>query len=705
MKRSIVATVLILLAGNAAAQGVKARAFIGYEASSIDDVTTTGFRQNYDVAVGRDLTSTMSVRLQLRADDFRGSSALPTGTMKSGLFQLQPTAQFGLNTATFQMGVVTDYLNSRSRSGGVEFDRGMQRSSTNFMWTPVRNLTLALHGQRMVSFDSVTDNDVNDQWAAGTVEWAWRRMQLSLAERYNGSSDGLLERQVFAHQGSLDYNQTLFGDKLSFSTSGTASINDVNEKVIDGAQEVAVPIGIVRAYFGVDETPSDNRDHPLSPYPGLADGLLDVSTGISLGPSGTSFQNLAADLGRLVAVEEFRIHVRDAAGNPLRTGGGPVTWDVWTSTDGVIWVAAPGATTTFNRTLSRYEVRFSQVTARWFKVVNFGVNTEVTQVTELQIFDLQVFDTRPARSGTDSILMGLGSVQFRPVRRLILSYTASYAGFEQDYDSGSSESTVTDQSGAVEYQISRSLSARGGFAQNRTASTIRAFTADSSNVFDASLRYSPTSRLRFLLEGTRQGQIVNGDPIDTDGLRVLADTLVFPTLSLTVGAGRQVQISPGGERAARLYADAQVMARLTRALRLTMTGSLQSVDSDGSDYASLLGSQRDHRVTGELSWRPGEPLMLNARVGWVSGSASSGLTNRLRAEWYPFAGGSLLLGGSWDQDIDPMSDRRVTRLVINPRWLINRWASLQLDYSSIATEIYNTSSDQKSLLLTLLVTP
>ena len=45
----------------------------------------------------------------------------------------------------------------------------------------------------------------------------------------------------------------------------------------------------------------------------------------------------------------------------------------------------------------------------------------------------QVFEARAARSGTDTSVFGVTSVQYRPVRRLLISANTAYSGFEQSY--------------------------------------------------------------------------------------------------------------------------------------------------------------------------------------------------------------------------------------------------------------------------------
>ena len=59
--------------------------------------------------------------------------------------------------------------------------------------------------------------------------------------------------------------------------------------------------------------------------------------------------------------------------------------------------------------------------------------------------------------------------------------------------------------------------------------------------------------------------------------------------------------------------------------------------------------------------------------GWLSGGAISGFTHRYHADWYPFGDGTVSIGGSLDEDIDPVQNRRARRVIFNPRWMMNRY--------------------------------
>lgn len=705
MKKLALAVIVLACAASATAQDISGRALLTFERNDFDVQSTSGFRQSYDLGFQGALTTTSLVRLLFHGDDFRGETAVDDspGSRESGIRVLQPTIELLLNSDSFRMQLRSDYYDTRTKSEGLEADSTLERSLAMMAWQPAASTQFTINAQRNATNDQRNGVEVVDELATASVSWGAKGLQFNGTERYSRSTDGGYERQVLGHQASLDYGTTQFGGKLTVAANAIATMNNADEKALDGAsQAVPIPVAISRGLFAVDDTPADNRDHPFAPYPGLIDGNLETSTGLSLGPDSVSFQNLAIDIGRLERLDEIRIVVRDRSGNPLRNGGGPVTWDAWVSDDGSTWTPLADANTTFNRSLSRYEVTFTQTFSRWFKVVNFGLNAEETLVTEVQgVYHATL--TARERSGTDTYYGGGATVVLKPMRRLSIIYNGAYNTNTREYtDLNDSESKYLEHIGSVEFEVLRSLAVRGEYS-TREATTNLTDREDSSRGTTGYLIFKPTRQLRVTGEIGHHLQRFDGSEFVLDTRAVHADLQVLRSLSILVNGGTQTQtLNEIGGRSVRRFADLSAQARLTRTLRLLVLASMQRVTADSSNPATaLLGATRDNRGSAEFIWRAGRPLTIGARVGYVSGAGLSGFTHRLRAEWYPFEDGALVLGGSFDQDIDPLLDRRATRTVFNPRWLINRWATFDLNYTSVSLETDASTRSQRTLFATL----
>lgn len=703
----VIAVVLVLLAPSLRADDLSGRVLLSFQHYDFDELMTSGLRQTYDLQWQRAFTTTTLFRLSLRADDFRGSTETPLFAERNRTTQVQPVGEIIINTDALHLQARSEILQTDATRGGLESTTSLRRSWGSLEWRPADLPTFDLRGQRNESRQTGESVAVTDDFAAAGVRYQWRGLQARAEQRYLGSYDPGLgyDRKTTGQLGELNYALTTLGGRFTVGTSGSAQRTQIVERSLDGqGTSVPVPLVLSRAYWGVDDTPNDSRDHPLASYPTLTDGNVDTSAGIALGPDAVSFQNLAFDLGRDDLADEIRVVVRDAAGNPIRNGGGPVTWDLYSSEDGQLWTARTSQTT-WNAARSYYAITFDVTTARWFKVVNFGVNVEATFVTELQAYVHREIGAGESRTGTQNQYSLSTILAARLTKRIRLTYTGAYSSFEESLETAAPRSTSNrEHIGEIEYQALRSLAIRGRVV-SRNSSTFEAID-DSANSVTAYADWIPTRDLRVSLELSRESQTIGATEFELDTRALHASATVIPSVLVSLDAGVQTQtISATGESSTRRFASLNGSLQLLRSLRLAILASTQQTDSVLTDPAvPLLGPQRDDRYSGELTWRPGRPLTLRSRIGWYSGAAISGFTQQYRAEWYPFEDGTLSIGGTYDQDIDPLLGRRASRLILNPRWTMNRYATFDIQYTAVSNAYGLISSRQRTLFATLTLT-
>ena len=704
MKRALLIAVLLLAAYDAAAQDVSARALLGYERYDLGTQTTAGLRQTYDFRLSKALTMTSIVRLFFRGDDFQ-TNGETLGTRQNHTRQLQPGGELLINTLNFHGNARSEYFDTTTRSGTSDSTRRLSRTSGQLIWDPSSLPVFMVRGQRNNTTDSASDFRLNDESAYGSMQYDWHAFHVGGGERYTRTTDPQLgfDRRTSTHEANVGYNQTAFQGKLSLIADASAQRTKIDEQLIGtGNASVATPVTVSRALYGVDDTPTDDRDHPLTPYPLLIDGNFDVPAGVSVSPDSVSFQNIALDLGRVDRADEIRILVRDGAGNPLRNGGGPVQWDFYTSEDGVLWTLQ-SSQTTFNAPLSLYSVTFTQTTGRWFKVVNFGVNVDQTLITELQAFYHTAI--RAPRSGYQNFYNGMATITVQPVQRFLVSYTGAYTSSRQELTSlPLDRSDNVEHIGNVQYDVRKWLTLRSQYYKR----IVRAFntTDGDADGLSAYVDIKPTRQLQVTLENSRQSQTIANQVASIDTRAVHTTAFIVKAFSLNLDVGTQNETVIGTDATAhRRYLTLVGNAQLYPTLRVLLTGTLQRNTADSASEATqLLGPTRDNRVYADFIWRPGPQLTLSSRFGWLSSDALSGFTQRYHGEWHPFGQGALVLAGSFDDDVDPIMDRRARRMILNPRWLMNRWTILDLNYTSVSTTFPNGSLRQRTFFATLTLT-
>jgi hypothetical protein len=703
---TIAALLLLALAASAAAQqDLNARALLSYQSYRIGRASTTGLRQTYDLRLERAFTMTSLVRLFVREDDFRGTAQFATAPQDTRTRQFQPAGELIVNTTNLHAQLRGEVFDTRSRVEKQDSSRRIDRSFGQMVWEPDRLPTLTLMGQRNKTVDSASSLQLTDDNALASLQYGWRDVHATAGERYLRSADPLagFDRRMTTHEGNLTYASTSFGGKLVLTAEGNAQLSQIRERSL-GGKTTFIPTqqSIARALYGIDDTPSDDRDHPLGSAPALTDGNLATGSGINLGPDGLSFHNIAVDLGRIDRVDEIRVVVRDAAGNPPRNGGGPVTWDAYTSQDGDVWTPIAGAQTAFSAALSLYSVAFTLTNARWFKVVSFGVNGEQTIVTEVQAYYHAEIGAGSERASTQNFYVGTANIVLQPVRRLHLSYTGTYSGIEQRLaDQPRARSKDLEQLGEAQFDIRSWLSVRSQFLQRDARSFTG--TTDSASGVTAYLDINPSRQWRNSIEVSRQKQVLGASQFTIDTNAIHSSAFVYKSLFLGFDAGTQTQsLSSDGSTAKRTFLNLTGNIQIFPTLRVLLSGTVQRNDTISSDPATeLLGPTRDNRLSSEFIWRPGRPLTLSVRLGHVSGQSLSGFTQRYHVEWYPFGDGTVSLGGSYDQDIDPVVDRRATRMIVNPRWVMNRFVIFDVNYTSVSSTFSTFENRQHSLFATV----
>jgi hypothetical protein len=702
MRRMAIVVALVFAAPFAAGNDFSTRARIGYEFFDVNGSSRDGLRQTYDLRLDRALTGTSSFRIFFRGDDFRGSATTRSISETMEFRQIQPGAELMINTPRLLAQARGEYVHSQSQSGRLESGRSIERAIGSLTWTPDSLPIVRVLGQRNRTKDDAAELALTDDTALVSLLHEWRGIHATAGEHYARSADPRIgyDRTSLLHNLGLGYNNTFLAGRLIVSTDASTQRMRLEETGVGGRpSSVPTPVPIARTLVAIDETPLDSSDITPVLNPALNDGDINSSAGVSLGPDAASFQNLILDISRVDRVDEVRVIVRDDAGNLLRNGGGAISWDAYTSADGRLWTPLLSSTA-FDSALSLYSITFAQTPARWVKVVNFGVHVEPVFVTEMAAYFHTTIEAGETRKGSQASWTGTAAVTYQPVKRLTLFYTGLMSSVRQELAGPLLSTTDVEHFGTAQYDW-RLVSLRGQYKKRDITNRSRG--DDAASGLTAFLDFNPTKQLRISLEAGSEDQVLDGTSFTLDTRLINVSAFVIRSVQVTMQAGTQTQeMAIDGTVAHRRFASLSSNVQLSPSVRMLVQGTLQRTQSDSDDPAVLLlGPQRDDRVSADVIWRPGRKLSLSTRVGWFSGQAFSGTTYRYHAEWYPFGEGTVSLAASHDEDIDPILNRRATRTVFNPRWAMNRYAAVDINYTAVTSELETMSNRQRSLLATL----
>jgi hypothetical protein len=671
----------LLIPSRATPEELSGRAIVSYQLFGNGGLDAQTFLQLYDARFQHEVSDTLRFHLFFRAQGNNARYDFPLFSQKTNFWKLQPHGEIDYVLPRLQIIGTYDLYDTTSNLDGVQWQQLYQRITENLSWSPEGAPTLTVQAQQLENREPSVGIDQTENSLYQALNYSWNGLTLGEAAYL---SDFQLNQPDFSRknanlQGLFNYQNASPDGRYSVQVNGVVGWSRIEETAGPQGAEAPTPATISKAFSSHDETPADSRDVAPTSSPALIDGVFNASAGIALGPSGSSFQNIALDMGRFVALDTIRIFVRDEGGNAIQFAG-LVRWDVYTSGEGLDWVPAPGETPAvhFIASLSAYEVTFRKTTSRFFKVVNFGTNTIPTFVTEVQAFFHVSLGADVARLTNLRFVSANALLSGTPTRWLNLSYY----GIFNDYKvaaGGAPEYATVDNDQYVSAVLGPSSPLNLTLRYERR----RAQSAGFNQEFDAAwaiAQYTYNPNLITSVEASHTKDS-NFRQVATDSLRFHGYARFFPSLDLTVDLGTSrsdYRLEGTGTKVN--FLNAYSSARLTEQIQLTLAANLETVRNEGALIPARTVEYGNYY--GEIYYRPGPQLYVAARFGYVVGRFVSTSTRRFRVEWYPFAGGTIGIGTLYDDDVDTDGGfRRFRRLQILPQWAINPNVTLNLNYN------------------------
>lgn len=677
------------LAGEARAGDFSGRADLTYAQDDAAVASSDYLRQVYFLDYRRQFSPVISYRLSLRYQDDRGTTVGPDTRTRLRTRVLAPTGSLDYRQESF--GASLSYRRNDESNldpiTGRFAPRVIERYAGMSYLKLFEDADVGLGADRLAY--SSADVETTDDRLVASFRYTSESLRIVNDNRLQRFADARaqLARTSVGPRVAAAYSRKL-GERYALSAQYVVDYFRTEQEVRTAtAGSVATEVQPVAGLYLNDDLPIETP--PMAPDPGLVDRGFDASAGVAIGPDGASFQNLGVDLGRFAALDELRIHVRSGAGAPVPFGGS-VSWTAYSSQDGLRWAPIDGALSIFSVGMSAYVVSFPATTARFFKAVNFGVNTVDTVITELQTFVHEAFvPNQPLVSS--AVRQGLGVVlSAKPLPQLVLGYSG-----QLNADAVSSDRSAARWSTDSTHAASATLGPYGpfsfGLGQGFTLARQPFGYMQRSIASTASVRYQPIERFDATVEGRRAedrvSSVISVRTVTT-GASLTTRIAPYDALQLSAIAGFNRQDIASGGTTDYLTAAGQSLLNLRRDLDLLLEASVQRTLSRTGDTSAQLAVPLIRiltyaRYTGEARYHPSSQLALMARLGYSASDATSGLLQNYRASWSPFPGGAVQLAFDYSEEIDPLSGRSLRRIAASPRWIVNRHAVLELSYNVV----------------------
>ena len=309
-----------------------------------DDDTST-YSQRYSLHWDPMVTR----RIQLGADvDY--SNRWSTGT--GGTEVISPSMRLNITNDIFGY-MLNGLINNSYNSDKADLhDRywDMELAST-WMYELWPQLT-ARGGQRISEIlEDVETTSTEEDWGEFSALWEYSKIRAyyNYFQSVDTSEQRQYESKNTRHMGRLEYFDQFWNDRIMLNFSQLAQKSDNEFKALATDGSALVKIDVSRAQAGEDPTPETGS---LPSAPRLIDG--NTNSGVIV-IQYNRFVNLAVQTNLLPVNTVYVYTSRDD--RLLTADTAAVTWDVYSSTDGMLWDRQiVGAGARFNRDEFRFEI-------------------------------------------------------------------------------------------------------------------------------------------------------------------------------------------------------------------------------------------------------------------------------------------------------------------------------------------------------------
>lgn len=367
-------------------------------ATKIDTATYEG---RVNLRLNTDLTSTLRMDAGLTYDTLLNSQSGDGAGPDTQTTRVEPSILLTLQDPILRASAGYDLRGETVKpSGQPSVTLTRQTASANAYWRPTDLPSLQiLYNHTITQDDPRTALDTREDYALLRSEYYYGGLKLAYTGTYLRTDDVIrdLVSTQLSHEGQLVYAGSFLDGRVSVVTDDRLTYNELE----NAAQ---VPLVQSSGFSALDDTPLDG---PLDPNPALADGNLTASAGLNLGFPGLGGDFTRRNLGLAfpVALEVNNVRVWVDGWGPDRLPqdiASAFSWDVYTSSDNLIWTFVATVHGTFGPFDRRFDIFFPAVTTRYLKVVTRPLEGAVVGTTSPTLFpnifvtEMQAFVTSTA---------------------------------------------------------------------------------------------------------------------------------------------------------------------------------------------------------------------------------------------------------------------------------------------------------------------
>jgi hypothetical protein len=488
------------------------------------------------------------------------------------------------------------------------------------------------------------------------------------------------------HNGRVNYSNNWWRRRITFGADYNITNQEV-ETTTTGIGEVGLRLF---PFAGLSKSSDTPGNVVLDSNPALIDPDLVASAGINLGPprpGDSQLRNMGLDFLAVTEINTLYVSVdRDVA-----LVADAFSWEIFISNDDPsdgfqIWdrrqTVSPAI---YSPTFNRFEIRFTNVAARYVKVVTAPLSPTIpfaSAFPDIFVTGIQAEIRRPASevAGKQTSTFQNGTADFRALilEALTLTYEFTYVFTKKD--PGELQYTVSNGLSFFR-QLNKVFSGKGRVAfENGEEQTGKR----EALVYSASLTAIPfrTFRTSLLLSG--RDETIAGKNTTTSSVFLYNIATLYEGIDANLSGGISLQEEDTGRKNTNTQGNAGVTFVPNRKVNLTLLYNGTTTETSGGGLQETTNYTRTGEADLAITPVPNVYLFGSYRIENTESLPSKNIMN-YSLSWSPFPDGTLHLTFYYTETI--RSDNSEERSIIpSLRWYFMPRSYLDLSYENLKVE-------------------
>lgn len=641
------------------------------------DTRTGSFLQRYGFDLNWRLYPNLRVLMGGLFERDAASTSDDVGTLESTQRKIHPYLSALLRTAIFS-GQVGVYRNEDTlQIDGSSTSNIQEIYNSTLGWRPkaMPSVTVRFIRTNTIGADRRTQDTTDDLIDLVSEYQPVDSVQIYYRGAYDNFDDRLQDLNVrrTTQSARVTYADAWWDQRVQFGAEYNVNAR-TSDVTVGGGGDVVAPLFPIGGLSLITDLPLSGA---LTPNPALIDDDKTAGAGVNIGlqPLGGDERprNIGLDLGDGSTLDTLFVWVDRQI---PATISGSFSWDIYTSSDNLIWVlrqtVVPAPFGTFD---NRFEIQFNEVTARYIKVVTPPLARTVPTadrfpdilITEISAaLRTPAADARGRTSQTTELLTS--SLRARLSGRPAVYYELTYFARQV----GSLPTTYTLSNGiSMRHAFNPVMSVAGRLAREDSHETEG---SRDTYLYTASMRAVPLPTLQHSIVVSGRSSTIEGRSSEARSVYVYNTAELYRGINVNLGLGSSSSKAEGGLKteATQVNAVATLVPHRTTTLNL-----LYQINDSTRSGASAPTRQRIklNATQASVTYRPVSTLyfFFSYRLEDDNRTQDRFLRN-YSVSWSPYPDGSLQILMRFDES--HRSDLQSLSRIYSPRvrWNItDRW--------------------------------